>query len=205
MNKIFFTADNNFGSERHLKLSKRPFTDVNEMNKVMIHKWNSVVGKDDRVFHLGNFGTPQTILQLNGKISMVMGNYELNDPEIVRFLRPYVRFLPGSSIIRLPVSTEGLIVDEDSDLIQKGDVDHFSVQLVHEPSHAMPELEAFVLFAHIHKTQMVKRNGLNVGVDCHNFTPIDLDEFLFWKNAIENHYDHEVFLPSVGQATKEGL
>ena len=49
------------------------------------------------------------------------------------------------------------------------------------------------MFGHIHKLQMVKKNGLNVGVDCHNFKPISLEEVLWYKNAIENHYDINVF------------
>lgn len=51
----------------------------------------------------------------------------------------------------------------------------------------------FNLFGHVHKLCMVKRYGLNVGVDCHNFYPISLETVLFYKNAIENHYDKEVF------------
>ena len=48
-------------------------------------------------------------------------------------------------------------------------------------------------FGHIHKLCMIKQYGLNVGVDCHNFYPIDLETVLFYHNAILNHYDIEVF------------
>jgi hypothetical protein len=41
---------------------------------------------------------------------------------------------------------------------------------------------------------MVRKNGLNVGVDCHNFTPIDISTVLFYKEAIEKYYDYEVFM-----------
>lgn len=40
---------------------------------------------------------------------------------------------------------------------------------------------------------MIKPYGLNVGVDCHNFTPIDLDTVSFYLNGILNFYDNEVF------------
>ena len=40
----------------------------------------------------------------------------------------------------------------------------------------------------------VKENGLNVGVDCHKFSPIDVETVLFYRNAICNHYDENVFL-----------
>ena len=41
---------------------------------------------------------------------------------------------------------------------------------------------------------MVKKNGLNVGVDCHNFRPINTDTVMFYRNAIEAHYDENVFM-----------
>ena len=54
--------------------------------------------------------------------------------------------------------------------------------------------DIFNLFGHIHGRQMVKRYGLDVGVDCHHFRPISFHDVLFYKNAIENHYDENVFL-----------
>jgi len=35
---------------------------------------------------------------------------------------------------------------------------------------------------------------INVGVDAWNYSPIDLDKIFFTKNAIEKHYDSNVFL-----------
>jgi hypothetical protein len=40
---------------------------------------------------------------------------------------------------------------------------------------------------------MIKPYGLNVGTDCHNFKPINEETILFYKNAIEKHYDDNVF------------
>jgi hypothetical protein len=45
---------------------------------------------------------------------------------------------------------------------------------------------------------MVKRNGLNVGVDCHNFCPIPIETVLFYRDAILNAYDENVFLEALG-------
>lgn len=60
----------------------RPYKTVEEMNKDLIEKWNSVVKKDDLVYHLGDFclgnkGKIKTLVnQLNGKINLVMGNHD---------------------------------------------------------------------------------------------------------------------------------
>ena len=79
MNKIWFTSDTHFGSERTLQLSKRPFKSVKEMDEALIDNWNNTVGKDDIVFHLGDFGNYDVIKQLNGEITLIFGNYERKD------------------------------------------------------------------------------------------------------------------------------
>ena len=78
-------------------------------------------------------------------------------------------------------------------------LDHYILNCVnenfycsHKPLNNSKNL--FNLFGHIHKLQMVKRNGLNVGTDCHNFYPIDLETVLFYKDAIKNVYDENVFM-----------
>ena len=53
---IFFTSDTHFGQQRALELSRRPFTCVEEMDRTIMANWNTIVGKDDIVIHLGDFG-----------------------------------------------------------------------------------------------------------------------------------------------------
>ena len=68
-----------------------------------------------------------------------------------------------------------------------------SFRLIHAPENIKYNDE-FYLFGHIHKLQMVKKFGLNVGVDCHDFRPINEEIILFYRNAIEKHYDRNVFM-----------
>lgn len=63
--------------------------------------------------------------------------------------------------------------------------------MTHEPENC--KKDRFNLFGHVHQLCMVKKYGLNVGTDCHFFKPIDIDTVLFYKNAIQNHYDFNVF------------
>ena len=75
---IYFTSDTHFRHSRIIELCNRPFGDVEEMNEVMIANWNRVVGKDDIIFHLGDFcfgGSEvwNSILdRLNGKIYLIL-------------------------------------------------------------------------------------------------------------------------------------
>lgn len=77
MNKVFFTSDTHFGSPRTLELSKRPFEDSNQMDNELINQYNKLVGSNDIVYHLGDFGLYENLRLLNGKIILIWGNYEL--------------------------------------------------------------------------------------------------------------------------------
>ena len=76
---FYVTSDTWFGRKSILDIAKRQFKDLNEMNNKLVKKWNSVVKKDDVVFHLGNFAwdpiTCENVLKrLNGTIIFLAGN-----------------------------------------------------------------------------------------------------------------------------------
>ncbi|AJD93396.1 hypothetical protein JMA_40780 (plasmid) [Jeotgalibacillus malaysiensis] len=174
----WFTGDTHFGNQRTLELSRRPFSTVKEMDAEIVRNWNQVVQPDDIVFHIGDFGNYEISHQLNGEIHLILGNYERNDIE--------------KGIVSLDDLTSKFnfkSVDEEQRVSLS--FNNELIQLVHEPTNR--NMAFFTLFGHIHKLQMVKQNALNVGVDCHQFTPIDLETVLFYKNAIQNHYDKDVF------------
>ena len=52
--KIFLTSDTFFG--RQLTAIERGFGSSEEMDNHIIDSWNGRVGKNDVVYHLGNFG-----------------------------------------------------------------------------------------------------------------------------------------------------
>ena len=83
--KLFFTADTHFNHTNILKFCNRPFNSVEQMNETLIDNWNRVVGKDDTVFHLGDFclgGAAEwtkLLDRLNGKIYLILGNHDLKN------------------------------------------------------------------------------------------------------------------------------
>jgi len=171
---IYFTSDTHFGEDRTLLFSRRPFSSVFEMDSTMINNWNKTVGEEDIVYHLGDFGSSELAKYLKGTIIFLPGNYEDKEENLERF------------------SFCKEIIEPNHELTYKEQ----TVKLIHEPDEA--EGFGFFLYGHIHKLQMVKINGLNVGTDCHNYTPVSFDDVLFFKNAIENHYDENVFMDLMG-------
>ena len=182
MRKIFFTSDTHFGQQRTFDLSMRSmyFKDVEEMDLEMISRWNEVVSPYDIVYHLGDFGDFDVAKKLNGDIIMLEGNYE-KKPEysISEKQRKYFKHIWSREIAHY--------YDSDS----KVEVREFA--MVHEPENAR-DYNGFYLFGHIHEKQKVKKNGLNVGVDVHNFTPVSEETVEFYRNAIQNIYDDNCFI-----------
>lgn len=97
----FYTADDHFGHENILRLSKRPFKSVEEMNEVIIDNINKVVGPDDDLYFIGDIsfkgGDPVAYLsRINGKKHLIIGNHEksiLTNPEARKFfveIKPYL-------------------------------------------------------------------------------------------------------------------
>ena len=80
---IYFTSDLHFGHANIIGLCNRPFNNVQEMNDVIIKRWNAVVGENDDVYILGDFTLTKSkdkvlsfISQLNGKIHFLRGNHD---------------------------------------------------------------------------------------------------------------------------------
>lgn len=78
----WFTSDHHFGHTRIIELCDRPFADVDEMNAVMIERWNARVQADDTVYVLGDFAmgriaeTLPLVSKLAGRKILIPGNHD---------------------------------------------------------------------------------------------------------------------------------
>jgi calcineurin-like phosphoesterase family protein len=77
----FFVSDHHFGHAGALGFYRRPFASVAEMDRLMIERWNSVVGREDQVWHLGDFAVRQRpervallLATLHGRKHLITGN-----------------------------------------------------------------------------------------------------------------------------------
>ena len=81
----FFTSDTHFNHANIIGFCNRPFKDIEQMNETLIANWNSIIGADDTVFHLGDFclgGAAEwtkVLDRLNGKIYLILGNHDLKN------------------------------------------------------------------------------------------------------------------------------
>ena len=146
----------------------RPFANVDEMNAELVKRWNEKVGKDDIVYHLGDFGLMsagklrEIIVQLNGKICLITGNHEsaaLACPDCFEWIKAY---------------HELTIADSDA---HKGErfivLFHYALR-VWNASH----YGTWHLYGHSHGDLPDDETSLSfdVGVDCHDFYPLSYQE-----------------------------
>lgn len=63
------------------EIPARPFTSTNEMDNLMIDRWNEVVKPSDHVYHLGDVAINKGFLQLcrglNGHKRLIWGNHDI--------------------------------------------------------------------------------------------------------------------------------
>lgn len=182
----FFTADEHYGSERALSLSRRPFATVEEMDEYIVKCHNLKVSNDDIVIHNGDFGNYDIVKQLNGTHILRLGNYEIDDIE-KKYGGDFKKFVFDmvdrgfTEVIHNNISYITITIDGEEVLMA----------MTHKPEDC--DKDEFNLFAHIHGRQKVKRYGLDVGVDANHFFPMSEDDIAFTYTAIKKYYDNNVF------------
>lgn len=161
----FFTSDLHMSHIKILQYADRPFRDINEMHKRIIHNWNMRVKENDIVYHIGDFGMrrkvdgiiikPSCFLEkLNGTIILIKGNHDS---------RNCIKTICDSMVMRMG---------------------NQSIKLVHDPKYADVNYD-LNFCGHIHEepkfskiiTPTVKQSYIiNVGCDLWNFMPITFNE-----------------------------
>lgn len=88
MNNIWFTSDQHYDHKKIIEYEKehRPFATVEEMNEKLIENHNSLIKKNDTVYHLGDFCFSRESIwiakKLNGKHRLIMGNHDCYPTEL---------------------------------------------------------------------------------------------------------------------------
>lgn len=90
--KIFVTSDTHFCHNRDFLYAPRGCVSPDEMNKLIVKKWNSLVTEDDEVYHLGDVMLNnddeglKLLKQLNGFIHIIRGNHD-SDQRIAKYIK----------------------------------------------------------------------------------------------------------------------
>ena len=180
--RVFFTSDTHFYHSNIINFCGRPFKSVEVMNETLIANWNSVVGPDDIVFHLGDFclgGSAEwtnILNRLNGKIYLIVGNHDIKN------LRQgyYSHFEHVAMLMHIEVGKQKIYLNHCPFLCYGG-----------------AYRDTWQLFGHVHtskqntgidapRLQMLFPTQCDVGVDNNNFTPVSFEQV---KRIIERQVE----------------
>lgn len=87
----FYISDLHIGHDNILKHDNRPFNNMQQMIQMIVYNWNSVVGKTDDVYILGDFFwsnqngrylANNILPKLNGNKYLINGNHDKLYPEV---------------------------------------------------------------------------------------------------------------------------
>ena len=161
----FFTGDEHLSHFNIIRYAGRPFQTAQEMNEAIITNYNSVVGPNDVVVHVGDFvfGGPQDaeafIKRLPGKHLFLRGNH---DKWQVRGKYPDM----------LELSIEGQYIVACHYAMRVWNRSHFN---------------SINLFGHSHGRLKPEGKQWDVGVDNNNFFPVSWEQI---KEIMKNRPDN---------------
>lgn len=162
---IFFTSDTHYFHANIIRYSNRPFSSVQEMNEKMIENYNAVVKPNDIVYHLGDFSfgkldeTIKIASRLNGKKHLITGNHDHKHREQKSFIDNFVW------------------VKDYHELRH----DNTKIVLCHYPFESWNTSGHGSIHLHGHSHSNLGHNNkkrMDVGVDCHDYAPISLEEII---------------------------
>lgn len=157
---IWFISDTHFSHENFLKFRGvngeliRPFASIEEMNELMVERWNKTVRPRDHVYHCGDVAMRaphlDIVKRLNGKKRLIRGNHDIFPTK--RYLNAGFEEIHGCRVLA-------------------------NVIFTHIPIHPL-SLGRFVgnAHGHIHERSAYGPNYLNLSVEAIDYTPLSLEE-----------------------------
>ena len=160
MSNTFLISDTHFSHANICRFLRedggplRPWDDIEAMDEAMVANWNSVVGTNDTVYHLGDVVMSRRFLpiidRLNGSKRLILGNHDIFD---YTDYAKYFKRLHGSHKL------DNLLLT------------HIPVHLDSVPKWALANVHG-----HIHAQDVKHPLFYNVSVENINYTPISLED-----------------------------
>jgi calcineurin-like phosphoesterase family protein len=87
----FFWSDTHFNHAGIITYCARPYQTTEEMDDDLVSRWNSVVGRKDTIYHLGDFAyskgdhnLTRLFSRLNGHKHLIVGNHDEKNPKVLK-------------------------------------------------------------------------------------------------------------------------
>lgn len=182
MSELFFTSDLHFFHKNIVEYSGRPWT-AEEQNEEIIKRWNSRVGHNDTVYHLGDFAfrndkqvdsVIEIIKELNGQIHFIRGNH-----------CPSRMWNKISTLADQGLSDLRHVMEVTD--YKKIKIGHLQINMFHYPMEVWDKMHhgAWHLHGHCHGSLPAVGKRLDVGIDNHP------DFQIFTFEEVKAHMDKQ--------------
>lgn len=174
--QTFFTSDPHYWHSKVIDFCKRPFSSVEEMNRVLIENWNITVHPRDEVYVLGDFAfcgakkIYEIMAQLHGTKYLIMGNHDWKYKR-----KKWIKFGFQSVFNVASVYGPNGLPITMSHFPFKNATDVDDRYLEHRVE---DDGKMLLLHGHVHCTYKKVGRMINVGVDVWDYAPVSLDEIL---------------------------
>lgn len=174
---IYFSSDHHFGHNNIIKYCNRPFSSVDEMNKIMIDNWNSIVSSNDIVYYLGDFSLSYNVLMeilpiLNGEKHLIAGNHDKCHPANNNKTKSFQSYIDyGFSSVKLHdtiVIGNEIVNMHHMPYYQNKDDKYSKYKIIND--------NKWLLHGHIHNNYVSHKKMINVGVDVWDFKLVSLEK-----------------------------
>lgn len=188
--KTWFISDNHFHHANILRfkgddgnLIRPGFKDVEDMNEFMVEKWNSVVGENDKVYHLGDVVMKsaswafEILDRLNGEKVLIRGNHDKAK------LSVYAKYFKDvRSEIHMKTSEGDMVIFTHRPIRIAGDDKEFV------------ERNTFNVHGHIHQNLIDDFRYINISVEVIDYTPItwhEIDKHILERKRLMEVRKHQ--------------
>lgn len=160
----WITSDTHFGHDNIRRYCARPFASAEEMDAALISRWNSVVRTNDTIYHLGDFtlkkSADEYLDRLNGRILFIPGSHDcwLKKIDLNKYMGK-LEILPLYQSIK--VHGKRVILC------------HYPLASWEASSHG-----SLHFHGHSHGNMESIPNRFDVGVDCNDFYPFNLEQLV---------------------------
>ena len=178
--KMFFISDTHFCQKDKVRNKEFEYTSYEQTDHEFVKHWNAMVGENDVVYHLGDFGKYETIKMLNGKVVLICGNYERD-----QFGKDFQKF-------RRRLKRLGFKEVYEKNYILEEKYFGRPINLVHKPTDTRKDM--FNLYGHVHSLKAVMKNGFNVCLEYHGYKPVTQEVVKSQMEFLINHADEDVVI-----------
>ena len=184
MSKIFFTSDLHFGHKNIIRFDNRPFTSVEQMDRVLIENWNNKVSDDDTTYVLGDISwyndgkTEEIFSQLRGSKILIKGNHDHVTSATRRIFKEIYDYKEISINGNKIVLCHYPIVFFNSH--------HYGAYMFYGHVHNSHEWQMTDSYRYELEQLDVRCNAYNVGIMVQNYEPVTFEEIL------ENYEAHRM-------------